>query len=282
MRNILFLLFIVCQSCLASSDEHTYVGSTPAHEVVRDFLGIPQGDSIDFIRWKLVIDKDSYQLNCRYGVGKPGTAGFIDEKRVDLSGKIARAGNYYQLSHHDKTYSVLEINPNLLYLLDKQKNLLVGNGGFSYVLNSTTAIKSTAFNFKKSETKPGLSMAYEGRTPCTELSSILTAEKRERCLKLKWYFIFHTDSVTGHPSHYLTAGTAYREETMARGNWEIIKGKDGRTIYKLTPDSKAFSLYLLKADDNILFFTDAEGNLLVGDENFSYALNRRSAPYPRR
>ena len=61
---------------------------------------------------------------------------------------------------------------------------------------------------------------------------------------------------------------------MARGKWEIVTNKNGRVIYKLDPEKKQFAVHLLKADDNILFFTDADGNLLVGDEDFSYNLNR--------
>jgi hypothetical protein len=34
-------------------------------------------------------------------------------------------------------------------------------------------------------------------------------------------------------------------------------------------------LYLLKLDEHILVFIDAQGKLLVGDEDFSYTLNNR-------
>jgi hypothetical protein len=40
------------------------------------------------------------------------------------------------------------------------------------------------------------------------------------------------------------------------------------------------SLNLLKGDDNILF-VDADGRLLVGNEDFSYTLNRREEEYHR-
>ncbi len=47
----------------------------------------------------------------------------------------------------------------------------------------------------------------------------------------------------------------------------------------MTPDKQAYSLYLLKGDDNILFFVDPNGRLLVGNEDFSYTLNRRKEEY---
>jgi hypothetical protein len=75
-------------------------------------------------------------------------------------------------------------------------------------------------------------------------------------------------------------GTAYRKETMSKGKWQIINGKDGRIIYKLNPEKQSYTLYLLKADENVLLFVDADGNLLVGNEDFSYALNKREKEYP--
>jgi hypothetical protein len=275
-----FALVIIC-SC-ASGKETIYRGSTPAYQPVRSFLGISLTDSIDFIRWELMIGSGNYKLRCQYGIGKPGTPGFIDEKRAEFSGKLEKENNYYHLRHQGKTYSLLEINPDLLYLLDDDKNLLVGNGDFSCVLNADKPVRSDQFNFQSGSANPKAPIAFEGRTPCQELSEQLGLGKRSACDKLKWYFIFYTDSITGKPSHYLTAGTAYRQETMAKGQWEIIKGKDGRIIYKLNPDKQTYSLYLLKAGDNILLFTDPDGRLLVGNENFSYALNRRYEEYPRK
>ena len=67
---------------------------------------------------------------------------------------------------------------------------------------------------------------------------------------------------------------------MAKGKWEIFRGKDGRVIYKLDPDKGNFATYLVKVDDNTLFFTDADGNLLVGNKNFSYTLNRVQGKLP--
>src|SRR5437764_10257628 len=66
----LLSLFIVCSLlCFTKQKkEKDYVGSTPAHGEVRDFLDISLTDSIDFIRWKLAITNDNYQLDCSYGV----------------------------------------------------------------------------------------------------------------------------------------------------------------------------------------------------------------------
>jgi hypothetical protein len=266
-----FLLIVICFS--ANSKETVYVGSTPADPDVRDFLGISLIDSIDFIRWNVVIRSDRYDLNCHYGLSKPSTNGFNGEKKVMFSGPLSKQGNYYHLQRGNKTFYLLEINSNLLHLLDKNKNLLVGNGGYSYALNSSTPVKNDQFNLPLKKTPMEYLMAFQGRTPCQELSTLLGRETSPACDKMKWYIIFYSDSITGKPSYYIEGGRGYKKETMEKGRWEII-GKNGRIIYKLDIEKRPYPLYLLKADDNILFFTDAQGNLLVGNENFSYTLNR--------
>ena len=274
MKFISSLFLAICIYACASAKDTVYQGSTPGHLTIREFLAISLTDSIDFIKWKLVMRSDQYELNCQYGLSKAGTEGFINTNEVLFSGILAKQGSYYLLQHEGKTFYILEINSNLLHLLDKDKALLVGNGGYSYTLNADTPVKTSQFNLKIKNSPPGYTMAYEGRTPCQELSSILRLNKGSECHKLKWYIIFFVDSISGKPSHYLKGGTAYRQETMVKGKWEIIKGADGRVVYKLDPEKKNAATHLLKADDNILLFTDAQGNLLVGNEHFSFTLNR--------
>ena len=267
----LFALTFICLG--AFGKEAVYRGSTPADHDVRDFLGIAVSDSIDFIRWKLVMRSGGYDLDCQYGISKGGTNGFIDEKKVSFSGLLSKQGDYFQLAHGNKQFYLLNINSSLLYLLDKNKAMLVGNGGYSYVLNNIRPVKSAQFRHPLKETPAERLIAFQGRTPCQELAALLGRKTSAACDKMKWYIIFFTDSTTGQPTHYLEGGRGYKKESMAKGQWEIIR-KDGRVIYKLDIDKRPYSLYLLKADENILFFTDPKGHLLVGNEHFSYALNR--------
>jgi hypothetical protein len=270
------LILLISLSSFASGKDSIYEGSTPAGQDVRKYLGISLNDSIDFIRWKLVINADHYELQCQYGISKPNTSGFIDERRVAFSGKATKKDNHYYLDNQGKVFSLLVINPNLLHPLDKKGNMLVGNGGFSYTLSRNEPTKTSQFNLPPDHNAATATMTFEGRTPCRELSDILGLDKGSACFKLKWYFIFMVDSVTGKPSGYLTGGTISRKETMNKGKWQITRKKDGRTIYKLEPPKSARPIYLLKAGDNILYFTDPEGNLLVGNKDFSYTLNRKS------
>lgn len=269
--------------CLAASaNTQTYVGSTPAHPVVRNFLQISPTDSIDFIRWKLEIGSGKYKLECRYGLSKPGTPGFSNEQKVAFNGSFTQSNNRYLLRHKNKQVSILEVNADVLHLLDHNNYMLIGNGGYSYALNNTSPVKTGKANIRSTSTKVKGPLVFEGRTPCSDLPAILGLNKSDACNKMKWYFLFYTDSVTGKPSHFLMGGMGYRKETMAKGRWQIVNKQDGNIVYQVYFDQWKNPLHLLKGDDNILFFIHPDGHLLVGNEDFSYTLNRKKEEYPRR
>ena len=269
------ILFVIFCCVFTTHGQSTYVGSTPPDQVVRKFLSISLTDSIDFIRWKLEIGSGAFKLECQYGLAKAGTPGFTKTNNVIMTGQLTKTGNYYHLQHKDKQILLLEVNANLLHLLDQHKQMLVGNGGYSYALNNTDPVKTNQYKLHAVQSSPRYPLIFEGRTPCQELSVLLGLGKSKACDKLKWYFVFYTDSLTGKPSHYLKAGMGYTKRNMEKGQWEIITKKNGQIIYQLNPADKTYTLYLLKGDENILFFIDRDGRLLVGNENFSYLLNRK-------
>jgi len=87
MKIINLLFSIVLLACCAGENEKTYTGSTPADAPIKSFLGIPLSDSVDFIRWKLLIRNNEYQLQCNYGISKPNTDGFINGgEKIELKG----------------------------------------------------------------------------------------------------------------------------------------------------------------------------------------------------
>src|SRR5215210_1613895 len=97
-----FLSILILVSC-ASGKEVNYTGSTPAAEVIRSFLGIPLADSIDFIRWKLMIRDNSYELQCNYGIGKPNTNGFYNGgEKIGLTGECRKEKNYFEFRNGSK------------------------------------------------------------------------------------------------------------------------------------------------------------------------------------
>jgi hypothetical protein len=246
-------------------------GSTPANAVVKSFLGIPLTDSIDFIRWRLNIDGEKFSLSCNYGIGKQGTNGFINGgKHVEFSGSTTRENSYFLLRHKNKMLWVIEINPSLLHLLDRQQKLLVGNGGWSYTLNGLSASNWSINNLRTIAIRIKDSTVFEGRTPCGVPGVV---EPGNVCYKLKWRIVLYTDAADSGKGGYRAFGTEWRQEGGRRGSWTRVNtGK--KIIYRLNDGQDKPWLYLQQLDEHILIFTDAGGKLLVGDEDFSYTLNR--------
>src|ERR671912_1217254 len=115
---------------------NNYTASTPAGVTLRDFLAINPSDSIDFIRWQLVItDEEKFELQCTYGILKPNTNGFISEKRLKLDGTVQVAGNRLLLTYGSRTLGMIMLNANILHILNNDGTMMVGNGGWSYTLN---------------------------------------------------------------------------------------------------------------------------------------------------
>lgn len=265
------LLLVLIISC-ANTKNQVYTGSTPAAPVVRSFLGIPLTDSIDFIRWKITFINSQYILQCNYGIGKPNTNGFINGgKKIKLIGAFKKESSLIQLQYDNRMLSLAELNNNLLHILDSENKLLVGNSGWSYTLNNLAPIITDKVSLTAKQSNLKDSIAFVGRTPCGVPGII--APGRE-CYKLKWYIVLYANVEKNEPGTYKVLGTAWRKEVGKRGTWKIITGKDNRIIYQLNDEKENGFIYFLKLDENIISFIDANGNLLVGDLDFSYALNR--------
>jgi len=271
MKIITTLLSITLFVSCANSKETNYTASTPAAQTVRSFLGISLTDSIDFIRWKLSLTDIKYSLECTYGIGKPNTNGFYEPKKVILTGNVKKENNVYILQNGVQRLKLAELNTNLLHILNENNSLLIGGGGWSYAINSIAPTTSDKTNFIAKRTILKDSMAFEGRTPCS-VPNIIPPGKE--CYKLKWYLVLYGNPAKNEPSTYRLLGTGFRAEGGKRGSWKIRNGKDGRIIYQLNDEKGNPFIHLLKLDDGVLIFTDASGNLLVGDLDFSYTLNR--------
>ena len=266
-----FLSFILLVSG-ASSKETNYTASTPAAPLVRTFLGISLTDSIDFIRWKLSISDKKYSLECSYGVAKPNTNGFYDEKKVILSGNVKKENNNYILENGDHVLKLAQLNANLLHILNNDNTLLIGGGGWSYALNNIAPTITNQINLTAKQSALKDSVVFQGRTPCEDFSINYSSQS---CIKMKWLIVFYANK--NEPTTYLLnrSNTLPLDYPGKKGTWKIIAGKNGRIIYELTPDKESIPTYLLKLDEGVLIFTDAKGNLLVGNQDFSYTLNRR-------
>ncbi len=135
-------------------------------------------------------------------------------------------------------------------------------------------LQSTSTTAQTTLKKKSLFGIFDGRTP-NGLSDHLKVKPTPDRIKVKWRIAFYKDSATGKPDGYQIWYT-YERSHPREGQWHILKGtKDNpnAVVYRLDADNEP-SLYLQQMDDHVLFFLDADKNLLVGNRDFSYALNR--------
>lgn len=270
--SCLFIYTLFFISC-ANGNENTFTGSTPANALIKNFLNIPPADSIDFIRWKIILHAKTYSLQCNYGIGQPNTNGFINGgKKAEFNDILEKENNYYLLHNGNKLLKIAKLNTDLLHFMNIDNNLMVGNGGWSYTLNNVHPLLSDFVNLKAKPTILKDSMVFEGRTPC-KVPGIIPAGME--CYKLKWLIKLYTDTDNNKPGNFLILGTPWRDIGGKKGIWKIITGKNEQISYQLLDEKGDSFLNLLKLDENILIITDANGKLLTGDADFSYTLNRR-------
>src|SRR6476660_8560791 len=110
MKFFIILLSVHFGVVATKGTDRTFIGSTPAASDVRNFLQIPLADSIDFIRWKIVLSENSYQLNCNYGIGKPNTNGFINGgKTITLTGVLRKEKTTYTFQNGNKILKTAQL-----------------------------------------------------------------------------------------------------------------------------------------------------------------------------
>jgi hypothetical protein len=277
MKSLFVFFLLTASYCWNRETKCVYIGSTPANDITRSFLSIPLSDSVDFIKWHLVINSNHYHLKCIYGIAKPGTAGFINGgKEIDLFGDIKSEVNRYTLHNQDKKISFFKLNDNLLHLLNPDKTLAAGTSGWSYTLSAEKPLIGAAGNVNKDEFILNDSMIFYGRSPCRELENIRGLQLAGDCQRLKWLVTLYADSKTKQPTMFLMRGTAFEGRAAKTGKWSIINTNNGGQLYKLDLGKSEGSVYFLRPDENVLTFASANGALLVGNDVFSYTLNKKS------
>lgn len=196
----------------------------------------------------------------------------------------------YQINPDDPgtTVSFLKVDENLLHVLNKEKELLVGNGAWSYTLNrmdNQNPLHSdvSSDSFPEPPARPPLPPVpagstvfgvFDGRTPCHDLIvEAMQTTPFPGCLKIKLRLTLYQDSATNAPGGFLLMGTStYRE-----GTWTILHGMDTNSdavIYQLHLDDGQPPVSLLRVDENHLFLMDRAMNLMVGNQLFSYTLSK--------
>lgn len=291
-----------------SSTIGIFVATSPCDAVSKAALKIPASANCEMIKWHLTLFEDAktltpttFELNCAYGLPEQGTLGLSQGgTKVGWKGRWtivpgADATVYeLDLGVPKATVSFLKVDHNLLHLLDQNKSLAMGNAGWSYTLNrtgdlgrnikqaaGTTQLQLASSTAYASHTKTDSSKLgrFVGRSPCQEVARELSKPVTPDCIKVKWDLTLYHDPNTLAPTTYKLNGTFFRER-VREGKWTIVRGtktSPNAVVYQLDPDKARGSLFLLKADSNILFFLDRDRNFLVGNSNFSYTLNREAA-----
>ena len=287
-----------------------FEGTSPCDEVSRKPLQIPATSNCEMIKWNLTLfqtpgslDPSTYELNLAYGMAQPNTNGLINGgTRVARIGRWtttrgARTDSYATVElvgeGSQGSMSFLKLDHNLLHLLDSNGNLAVGNGGWSYTLSrgetlqkqthpanaaATSSVPLKTLTSLTSYAATGSSVLgrFVGRSPCVEVARELGKTVDADCMKVKWALTLYQDSKTLAPTTYKLRGTFYRDQ-IKEGSWTILRGakvNPAAVVYQLDGDASQGPLLFLKADNNVLFFLDRDRNLMVGNTNFSYTLNR--------
>lgn len=267
--SLLSLLFILVFE--RSGKEKAYAASTPADALVKRFLAIPLTDSIDYIEWKILLRDNDYTIHCHYKI-ETGSSGVSNNNRtLEFLGKLSKDENFYILHNQNNTLKLAILNENLLHISHADNSLLVGNGGWSYTINSVHLINANGLSVKVKPTAIKDSIVFVGRTPCGVPGVV---REGVECFKLKWKIVFYGSSRNNQPARCVVYATPYRKEGSKQGTWKMHMDTSGRIRYILSDEKGKPFLYLEKADENILLFTDPDGKILTGDKDYSFTLNR--------
>jgi hypothetical protein len=121
-------------------------------------------------------------LNIVYGESQPNTLGFKEggqKKSYQGEYHITKESNneiyHLKSSGFQTEIAMIKLNANIFHLLTPQKQLMIGNGGWSYTLNNKTPDKEkfplpTLTNSASILKDTSLQVIYDGRTPCQEFA----------------------------------------------------------------------------------------------------------------
>jgi hypothetical protein len=278
-----------------------FCGSSPCGEAIRQVLQIPTNGAPDIIEWKLTLYQDPktqapsrYELRCDYGSTAPNQPGLakgrktLERQGTWTTGKGTKSNPDATVYELNGAVSFLQVDANVLQVLNADRSLMNGTGGWSYTLNRMEhAEKSVerelvlsqpdmSYQISPLAMGPTVFAVFEGRTPCHGIARELKKSMHEGCNKVKWRVTLYQNAETLAPTTYKVEGSLHRREAR-EGDWNVIQTDSNATIYRLAATKTEPALFLLKGDDNVVFFLDQNQNPLVGNCDFSYTLNRRSA-----
>ena len=155
LHKVLITILLICGladiacSQASQSPVDVFVSSTPCDAFIKSSSGIPATSTCEFIKWEHRLFKakggtGQFQLTALYGESQPNTNGFkgggkkITVDRRYTSGASDKPATVFYRLQSDNIPSPLylvKLDDNIFHFADSNKKLLVGNGGWGYVLN---------------------------------------------------------------------------------------------------------------------------------------------------
>lgn len=280
----LVAVVLFTRTSVASPNAGVFSATSPCAEFAKSFLRIPAGENCDRIKWRLsLFDSGKYTLKRDWGFHVDNRT-YLPKDTTTIEGTWKTIKGLIQLNAgNPNSLSFALVDQNILHLLDANKQLAIGDSGASYTLSrdQESSVIASASYASAIQNKPATQTLFSGRSPCREVAHELNRSVPSDCFKLKWALTLHRDLKTLAPTTYHLRGSLYWKdngpEHPREGKWKIIKGtktNPNAVVYELEAFGKDGPIFLLEADRNILFFATKDGNLLIGNDDFSYTLNR--------
>jgi hypothetical protein len=298
LARCLTALLLLFSLVAAGAGESVYSGTSPCEAPIRDLLGINDGDSAEIIEWNLVLNFDStatdpskYELRATYGRTVPNQPGLAGGGKT-----IVRKGSC-KISKgikNDPEARVIELSgalnlqfltANLLHILNADRSLMVGHGGWSYTLNNALEAEKVvppdlaatapdmSYTIAPLASGPEVFAIFEGRTPCLGIAKELKIPVHSSASKAKWRLTLYQNPQTQAPTTYKIEGTLFRPNSR-QGTWSVVtQGK--QKFLKLDGAAGEQTIHLKQGDENVLFFVHADFTYFIGSSDFSYTLNRK-------
>jgi hypothetical protein len=137
-------------ACAQPGPPVVFAGSTPCDSAIRSVMQIPQSTICEFMKWEMKFlsnpaEPGRFELTVSYGQSKPNTNGFMNGgEKLILNGtytiqstKSTAVRKIYLLKSEKLSEPVvlIRMDNNIFHFADRHQKLLVGNGGWGYVLN---------------------------------------------------------------------------------------------------------------------------------------------------
>ena len=131
---------------------------------------------------------------------------------------------------------------------------------------------------------------FVGNSPCGYFPRpMLNIPSNANCERIEWELTLYEDQKTHAPTSYIlynTYGIAQQgargfvdggTKTAMEGKWKIVKGtktNPAAVVYQLNPGNPKTSISFLKLDDNLLHLLYSDQTLMIGNDSWSYTLNK--------